>query len=109
MLLIEDLTEERIAMNSTHYVVIGGGMVAGYAAKELASKRLGAGELSIISADSALPYERPPLSKGFLSGKETETGILINSADWYRDRGIEVKLRTTVDRLDLKNRRIHTG
>ena len=36
------------------------------------------GELSIVSADNALPYERPPLSKSFLAGKDDEQSVLIN-------------------------------
>ena len=56
-------------MAKTKYIILGGGMVAGYAANELVSLGLGSGELAIVSADSAVPYERPPLSKGFLSGK----------------------------------------
>jgi 3-phenylpropionate/trans-cinnamate dioxygenase ferredoxin reductase component len=82
------------------YIILGGGMVAGYAAKELASRGLKPGELSIISADTTLPYERPPLSKGFLAGKDDETSILINSADWYREHGIEVRLSTVIERID---------
>jgi NADPH-dependent 2,4-dienoyl-CoA reductase/sulfur reductase-like enzyme len=93
-------------MISSKYLVLGGGMVAGYAAKELASRGLGSGELLIISADDALPYERPPLSKGFLSGKENEAGILINNPEWYRQQGIEVKLRTEIDRVDLQQKRL---
>jgi len=57
-------------MKSAKYLIVGGGMVAGYAAKELASKRLSDGELKIISADKAYPYERPPLSKGFCWGRK---------------------------------------
>ena len=68
-------------MTRSKYIMLGGGMVAGYAAKELASRGLGSGELRIISADDTLPYERPPLSKGFLSGKDTEEGILINKPE----------------------------
>ena len=71
-------------MNASKYIILGGGMVAGYAAKELASRGLRPGELTIISADDAPPYERPPLSKGFLSGKENEAGILINNSEWVR-------------------------
>jgi len=96
-------------MNRGKYVIVGGGMVAGYAAKELVSRQLGAGELTIISADKAFPYERPPLSKGFLAGKESAEGILINGAEWYRDRGIEVRLQTTIRDIDLKNRRLHAS
>ena len=87
-------------MQRVKYIILGGGMVAGYAAKELASHGLKSGELLIISADTTLPYERPPLSKGFLSGKDDETSILINGADWYRERGIEVRLNTVIERID---------
>jgi NADPH-dependent 2,4-dienoyl-CoA reductase/sulfur reductase-like enzyme len=93
-------------MSSRKYIILGGGMVAGYAAKEMVARGLRSGELTIISADDALPYERPPLSKGFLSGKDSEAGILINGPDWYREKGIEVKLKTVVDSVDLINNRL---
>jgi NADPH-dependent 2,4-dienoyl-CoA reductase/sulfur reductase-like enzyme len=93
-------------MTSSKYLVLGGGMVAGYAAKELASRGLRSGELLIISAEDALPYERPPLSKGFLSGKENEAGILINNSEWYRQQGIELRLQTEIERVDLQKRRL---
>jgi len=82
-------------------------MVAGYAAKELVSRGLGSGELTIISADDSLPYERPPLSKGFISGKDPEDEILINKPEWYEKQGIDVKLRTTIDKIDLKKKWPH--
>ena len=82
-------------------------MVAGYAAKESASRGLGSGELTIISAEDTLPYERPPLSKGFLSGKDTVDSILINKLEWYEKQGIDIKLRTTIDKIDLKKRRLY--
>ena len=53
---------------------------------------LKAGELTIPSGDTYLPYERPPLSKGFLAGRDTEESIRINSEDFYREHGIEVRL-----------------
>ena len=98
-------------MLKTKYLILGGGMVAGYAAKELAERGLKPGELAIISADDAFPYERPPLSKGFLSGKDNETGILINAPDWYREHGIEVRLNTAIEHVnpDKKLLRSNTG
>jgi NADPH-dependent 2,4-dienoyl-CoA reductase/sulfur reductase-like enzyme len=94
-------------MTRSKYIMLGGGMVAGYAAKELASHGLGPGELRIISADDTLPYERPPLSKGFLSGKDTEEGILINKPEWYEKQGIDLKLQTIIDEIDLTKKRLH--
>ncbi|HEX3106543.1 MAG TPA: FAD-dependent oxidoreductase [Terriglobales bacterium] len=98
-------------MQKTRYLILGGGMVAGYAAKELASQGLRPGELTIVSADSVVPYERPPLSKGFLSGKDKQADILINSPDWYRENGIEVRLNTLIEQVDTgkKQLRSNTG
>src|SRR6516162_8415771 len=96
-------------MTSTKYLILGGGMVAGYAAKELAGRGLHSGELLIISADDTLPYERPPLSKGFLSGKESEAGILINNPEWYRQQGIDVRLQTAIESVDLQKKQLHAG
>src|SRR3989449_10197384 len=96
-------------MNTTEYVILGGGMVAGYAAKEMVNCGLDPGKLAIISADSALAYERPPLSKSFLSGKDNEASLLINGRDWYREHGIEMRLRTVIEHVDPRSRRIRTG
>ena len=96
-------------MNKPKYIILGGGMVAGYAARELVQRGLKRGELTIVSADSTVPYERPPLSKGFLSGKDSVSGILINPPDWYREHGIDVKLNAFVDRVDLKARLLRTS
>jgi NADPH-dependent 2,4-dienoyl-CoA reductase/sulfur reductase-like enzyme len=93
-------------MTSIKHLILGGGMVAGYAAKELAARGLKPGELTIVSADDSLPYERPPLSKGFLAGKDNEDAILINKSDWYSTQGIDVKLRTAIDQVDLKAKRL---
>src|SRR6267142_2729165 len=94
-------------MNQSKFAILGGGMVAGYAAKELVERGLKPGELTILSADTAIPYERPPLSKGFLLGKETEDAIRISPADFYDTRGIELKLECEVSRLDPKGKRLH--
>jgi len=84
-------------------------MVAGYAAKRFAERGLASGELAIVSADSAFPYERPPLSKGFLSGKEQESGILISPPDWYKEKGIQVSLRTPIEAIDLQKKQLRAA
>lgn len=96
-------------MSASKYIVLGGGMVAGYAAKELAARGLKSGELTIISADDALPYERPPLSKGFLAGRETESSISINNLEWYRDHGIDVRLKTVIENVALAKKTLRSA
>lgn len=91
------------------HLILGGGMVAGYCAKNYAENGGRAGELAIVSADNALPYERPPLSKGFLAGKDSEDAVRINGADFYAKNGIEVKLNTRVTSIDGRGRRLRTS
>ena len=67
-------------MKSFPIVILGGGVVAGYAAKEFVAQSGTKGGLAIVTAENALPYERPPLSKGFLAGKEGPSDILISDA-----------------------------
>jgi NAD(P)H-nitrite reductase large subunit len=90
-------------------ILLGGGMVAGYAAKEFVEAGLKAGELGIVSADDALPYERPPLSKGFLSGKENEQSVLINSEGFYREHDIGVHLKVEVERIEIGGKQLMAG
>jgi NADPH-dependent 2,4-dienoyl-CoA reductase/sulfur reductase-like enzyme len=82
-------------------------MVAGYSAKEFVERSLKPGELTIVSDDTSLPYERPPLSKGFLAGKETDSGIRINPDNFYREHEIEARLSCEVDGIDASRRLLH--
>jgi NADPH-dependent 2,4-dienoyl-CoA reductase/sulfur reductase-like enzyme len=95
-------------MTGSKYLILGGGMVAGYCAKQYVENGGKAGDLAIVSGDNALPYERPPLSKSFLAGKDTEDAVLINGADFYSKNGIEVKLNTRVASIDLLGKRLRT-
>jgi NADPH-dependent 2,4-dienoyl-CoA reductase/sulfur reductase-like enzyme len=87
-------------------IVLGGGMVAGYAAKQLVESGLKPGELGIVSADDALPYERPPLSKSFLAGKDTEQSVLINPDSFYREHAIGIHLNISIERIDIPAKRL---
>jgi NADPH-dependent 2,4-dienoyl-CoA reductase/sulfur reductase-like enzyme len=93
-------------MDQSKIVVLGGGMVAGYAAKQLVELALPKGELAILSADNAVPYERPPLSKSFLAGKDSEDAIKINPEDFYKEHGIELRLQCEVATVDVKRKRL---
>jgi NADPH-dependent 2,4-dienoyl-CoA reductase/sulfur reductase-like enzyme len=93
-------------MNNSKIVILGGGMVAGYAAKQLVELGLPKGELAILSADDAVPYERPPLSKGFLAGKDSENSIKISPDDFYQKQGIELRLECEIASVDVKRKRL---
>ena len=94
-------------MEKARIVILGGGMVAGYAAKQLVELGLPSGDLAILSADDELPYERPPLSKGFLAGKDTLESIRINPPEFYREHAIDVRLSCEVESVNPAARRLH--
>ncbi len=94
-------------MQKSKYVILGGGMVAGYAAKEMVERGLKPGELAILSADGSVPYERPPLSKGFLAGHDAEDSIRINAEAFYREHGIDLKLGWEVRGVDAARKVLH--
>ncbi|HVT93292.1 MAG TPA: FAD-dependent oxidoreductase [Bryobacteraceae bacterium] len=93
-------------MGRVKFTIVGGGMVAGYAAKQFVELGAKPGDLAILSGDAAIPYERPPLSKGFLLGLEDEASIRINPEDFYRQNGIEIRLKCTVRSVDTNKRRL---
>jgi NADPH-dependent 2,4-dienoyl-CoA reductase/sulfur reductase-like enzyme len=96
-------------MSDFKYLILGGGMVAGYAAKALVKGGLRPGELAIISSDDAPPYERPPLSKDFLAGATDESQVFINPPSFYEDAGIALRLSTTVERIVPSDRKLYSS
>ena len=94
-------------MRSYKYVILGGGVAGGYAAKEFAQQDVEKGEVAIVTADQAPPYERPPLSKSFLAGEESLAEILIAKTSFYREHGIALRQRQRVVGVDFRRRRLH--
>jgi 3-phenylpropionate/trans-cinnamate dioxygenase ferredoxin reductase component len=66
------------------------------------------GDITLISTETALPYQKPPLSKGFLNGKQTEENLLFRNLQYYEDNNILLLLGTTVTSIDLSNKTIST-
>ncbi|MBL0372692.1 FAD-dependent oxidoreductase [Rhizobium sp. KVB221] len=53
-------------------------------------------EIAVVSSDRGLPYQRPPLSKAFMSKKVTLEQILLRPDDWYETNKIGLRSGTTV-------------
>jgi NADPH-dependent 2,4-dienoyl-CoA reductase/sulfur reductase-like enzyme len=91
-------------MDSFRYLILGGGVVAGYAAQAFADRDVKSGEVAIISDDSVLPYERPPLSKDYLAGEQQKQEILISDPDFYAENGIQTFLKTHITEIDIDDK-----
>lgn len=91
-------------------IIIGGG-AAGLAAADRLRREGYPGSITMISADSAAPYDRPNLSKDFLMGTAPAEWMPLRSADDYAARKIQLLLNSRVQSLDLKERslRLESG
>jgi 3-phenylpropionate/trans-cinnamate dioxygenase ferredoxin reductase subunit len=87
-------------------IVIGSGP-AGVSAAEAFRAHNGDLPVHILTADSDLPYERPPLSKDYLRGGSED--VQLHPVRWYDDRSIELINNLHVERIDLPSRTVVAG
>lgn len=80
-------------------LIIGGSHAALSVAAELRHLSAEAG-ITIVSADPELPYQRPPLSKGYMSGKVSFDQVLLRPGDWYAANRIELLRDARAEAVD---------
>ena len=86
-------------------MVVGAGLAGGNAALELA--RLAPdGHVTLIGSEAHLPYQRPPLSKGFLRGTEPFDAAFVAPRAEYERLGIELMLGRRALELEPESKRI---
>lgn len=90
------------------YVVVGAGHAGGRAAAALRREGF-AGRLVVIGAETHLPYERPPLSKGLLTGAQQAADCTLQPASFYAEQAIELRLGTRVTAIDRGRKCILAG
>ncbi|CQD16234.1 anthranilate dioxygenase reductase [Mycobacterium europaeum] len=84
---------------STRFVIIGGGLAGAKAVEALRGNGFD-GQVTLFADEEHLPYERPPLSKEYLTGKKTLTDFTVQSSDWYRDHDADLRLGARVSAVD---------
>ena len=81
------------------FVILGAG-AAGNAAAETLRQDGFTGRVVMITQETRLPYDRPNLSKGYLSGDAGPEALPWRTAEFYRDHDIEVLLGQRVARVE---------
>jgi 3-phenylpropionate/trans-cinnamate dioxygenase ferredoxin reductase subunit len=82
------------------YLVIGGGLAGANCARWLREEGGLEHSILLVGREPDRPYNRPPLSKGYLQGKESKEEVLFRPDEWWDEQRIEVLSRTTVTKLD---------
>jgi 3-phenylpropionate/trans-cinnamate dioxygenase ferredoxin reductase subunit len=86
-------------------VVVGAGPTAAAAAQTLRDEGF-TGRVTLVGEDPERPYERPPLSKGFLQGAEERDTVFVHPAQWYADNDVHLVTGTRVESIDRDARRV---
>jgi len=93
-------------MVAAGFLAIGSG-AAGVSAAETFRSRHRHIPVRILSADPALPYAKPPLSKQYLCGRPADLDL--HSAGWFDRNGIELILGVQVEHIDVDAREVVTA
>ncbi len=89
-------------------LIIGAGQAAASLAQKL--RALGAeGAITIIGEEPVPPYERPPLSKGYLLGEQARERLFLRPAEIYAEKGIDLRLGTRVTAIDADVKTVTLG
>ncbi len=81
------------------FLIIGGGQAASSLAEKL--RALGAeGSITIVGDEPVPPYERPPLSKGYLMGEQAKERLFLRPEAIYAEKEIELRLGSRATAID---------
>ena len=87
-------------MAEQHTHVIVGASLAGAKAAETLREEGFDGRIVLVGDEHEPPYERPPLSKGLLLGREERSKVFVHEDSWYQDKAIDLRRGERVTRLD---------
>ena len=94
-----------MATTAPSFVIVGASLAGGTAAQTLREEGF-TGRITLIGDESHRPYERPPLSKGYLLGDTDREKVFVHQENWYADNDIDLRLGTAATRVHCDARRV---
>jgi 3-phenylpropionate/trans-cinnamate dioxygenase ferredoxin reductase component len=93
-----------MAERPVDYLLVGGGLAAANCARWLREEGAD-GSILLVGREPDPPYNRPPLYKGYMQGKEAREEVLFRPDEWWGEQEVELLTRTSVMKLDAGERR----
>ncbi len=89
-------------------VIVGAGQAGAALAAKL--RALGhAGQIVMLGDEPAPPYQRPPLSKGYLLGEMEEDRLWLRAPEFWAEHGVELRLGQAVTAIDPTAKTVTLG
>ena len=73
------------------FVIVGASLAGAKAAEALRDEGFD-GRVMLVGDERDQPYERPPLSKGYLLGKDEREKAFVHESSWYAEHDVELRL-----------------
>jgi NADPH-dependent 2,4-dienoyl-CoA reductase/sulfur reductase-like enzyme len=89
------------------YVIAGASLAGAKAAETLRDEGFD-GDIVLIGSESERPYERPPLSKGYLLGSDPRDSVYVHPEGWYAEQHVDLIEGVTVTAIDPGTRTVAT-
>jgi 3-phenylpropionate/trans-cinnamate dioxygenase ferredoxin reductase subunit len=86
-------------------VIVGASLAGATAAQTLRDEGFG-GSVVLVGEEASRPYERPPLSKGYLLGNDERDSIFVHPEDWYAEHDVDLRLGTAATSVDTAQRTV---
>lgn len=90
------------------FLIIGGGLAGATAIQELRTRGTDGKRIALIGAEPEVPYNRPPLSKGYFLGRESRASLFVKPREWYETAGVSLMLGTRATALHPDTKTIET-
>jgi 3-phenylpropionate/trans-cinnamate dioxygenase ferredoxin reductase component len=95
-------------MSQPTFLIAGGGLAGAKAAQTLREEGF-TGRIQLLGAELERPYERPPLSKAYLTGAAGRDSIYVHGPGWYHEHDVELRLGSPAVDLDPAGHKLTLG
>lgn len=94
--------------DTSTFAIVGAGLAGAKAAEALRTEGFD-GRIVLLGAEPHRPYERPPLSKGYLHGSAERDSVFVHPQGWYAEHQVDLRANTAVTAIDRRAHEITTA
>lgn len=103
--ILPKMVQQDILQDSRNFIIIGAGAAA-LSAAQILRERGYKGNIKMITSETDAPYDRPNLSKAYLSGKAPDDWMPLHTSKFYSTYGIDIMFNKTVKDINRVDKHV---